>query len=465
MISRRQLLRASLTVCGCTTCGGLALDAFAHSARADTPTAIKGAGYDLWFIGGQREAIMNGKLAAALDLRTLASRQHLYGIGPIEQLRGEVTIADSRPALARVASDDTVKVTQSFEAGVPFFAWAEVPLWQQVPIPADVRSFEELESFVPKAAAAAGLDADKPLPFLVGGRQRLIEFHIVNRIGDGPHNMEMHKKIQVTFELENAITTIVGFRSTKHRGIFTPGDSNIHIHFQTPDNTKSGHIQKLQFTYAERATDWRGNNNIAESIFNQMGGETHPVPRWVIMSAGTGGTAATLGRYIRYRNFDTGLCVVDVEHSAFFDAYQSGDRESRCSIGSRIEGVGRPRVEPSFVPEVIDCMIKIPDAASIAAMRVLSDRLFRRVGGSTGTNFFALCWVAANMIAAGEEGSLVSLICDSGERYTATYYNDAWLQSNNIEIESYWSMLRDFLDMGRFRFDLVDVKTALRRTL
>jgi cysteine synthase A len=201
-----------------------------------------------------------------------------------------------------------------------------------------------------------------------------------------------------------------------------------------------------QFTYAERATDWRGNNNIAESIFNQMTSESHPVPRWIVMSAGTGGTAATLGRYIRYRNFDTGLCVVDVENSAFFDAYRSGDRSSRCCIGSRIEGIGRPRVEPSFVPEVIDCMIKIPDAASIAAMRVLSDRLFRRVGGSTGTNFFALCWVAANLIAAGEEGSLVSLICDSGERYTATYYNDAWLKANNIEIESYCSMLEDFLD-------------------
>jgi cysteine synthase A len=220
-----------------------------------------------------------------------------------------------------------------------------------------------------------------------------------------------------------------------------------------------------QFTYAERATDWRGNNNIAESIFNQMAGETHPVPRWVIMSAGTGGTAATLGRYIRYRNFDTGLCVADVQHSAFFDAYQSGDRAVRWRVGSRIEGVGRPRVEPSFLPEVIDCMVKVPDAASIAAMRVLSDRLFRRVGGSTGTNFFALCWAAANMIATGEEGSLVSLICDSGERYTDTYYNDAWLQSNNIEIEPYCSMLRDFLDNGRFRFDLADVKTALARTL
>jgi cysteine synthase A len=219
-----------------------------------------------------------------------------------------------------------------------------------------------------------------------------------------------------------------------------------------------------QFTYAERATDWRGNNNIAESIFNQMAGEAHPVPRWIIMSAGTGGTAATLGRYIRYRNFETGLCIADVEHSAFFDAYRSGDRASLCSIGSRIEGVGRPRVEPSFVPEVIDCMLKIPDGASIAAMRVLSDRLFRRVGGSTGTNFFALCWVAAHMIAAGEEGSLVSLICDSGERYTATYYNDSWLRSNNIEIEAYCSMLQDFLDSGRFRFDVADVKTAMRQT-
>jgi acetolactate decarboxylase len=237
VISRRELVKASLTVCGC--CVGL-------GARADSTTEVKGTGYDLWFIGGQRETIMNGKLAAVLDLKTLAGRQHLYGIGPIEQLRGEVTIASSRPALARVASDGTVKVTESFEAGVPFFVWAEVPLWHHVPIPAEVRSFQDLESFVPKAAGEVGLDVDKPLPFLVRGRERLIEFHVLNRIGDAPHGMEMHKKVQVTFELEDAEMIIVGFHSTKHRGIFTPGDSNIHIHFQTLDNSKSGHIQKLQ---------------------------------------------------------------------------------------------------------------------------------------------------------------------------------------------------------------------------
>jgi len=246
MVSRRDVLRTSLTVCGCAACGALGVGASGRDARADGATAIAGMGYELWFIGAQRETIMNGKLAAALDLKTLADSPHLYGVGPIEQLRGEVTIVDSRPALARVMPDGTVNVTRSFDAGVPFFVWAEVPRWIETPMPAEIQSFADLERFVPKAATAAGLDADKPLPFLLGGREALIEFHILNRVGDAPHNMEMHKKIQIKFELAKAEATIVGFHSTRHRGVFTPGDSNIHIHFQTPDNSQSGHIQRLE---------------------------------------------------------------------------------------------------------------------------------------------------------------------------------------------------------------------------
>ena len=49
----------------------------------------------------------------------------------------------------------------------------------------------------------------------------------------------------------------------------------------------SGHYMD-QFTYAERATDWRGNNNIAESLFSQMRLERYPAPTWVVVSAGTG---------------------------------------------------------------------------------------------------------------------------------------------------------------------------------
>lgn len=200
-----------------------------------------------------------------------------------------------------------------------------------------------------------------------------------------------------------------------------------------------------QFTYAERATDWRGNNNIADSIFRQMESEEYPVPDWVVMSAGTGGTAATLGRYIRYRNLTTRLCVVDVEGSAFYEAWRSNDRQVTAP-GSRIEGIGRPRVEPSFMPGVIDHMIRVPDAASIAAMHVLSECLFRRVGGSTGTNFFGLCCIAANMKREGKTGSLATLICDGGERYAATYYNTDWLASQKIDIQPWREKLLRLID-------------------
>jgi hypothetical protein len=124
MVQRRDILKTSLTLCGCAASGALATGALGAEARADGPTTVSGTGYQLWFIGAQRETIMNGKLAAALDLTTLAGRAHLYGLGPLEQLRGEVTIADNRPALARVAPDGTVSVTRSFAAGAPFCVWA-----------------------------------------------------------------------------------------------------------------------------------------------------------------------------------------------------------------------------------------------------------------------------------------------------------------------------------------------------
>jgi len=203
-----------------------------------------------------------------------------------------------------------------------------------------------------------------------------------------------------------------------------------------------GGVYLDQFTYAERATDWRGNNNIAESIFEQISRERFPVPEWIVMSAGTGGTTATIGRFIRYRGYKTKLCVPDPEHSVFYEAYRTGNMVITCTESSLIEGIGRPRVEPSFVPDVIDRMMKIPDAASFAAMRLLSETLGRRVGGSTGTNFVALCRLASEMKRQGESGSLVSLICDGGDRYLQTYYSEEWLSHRSAVVARYAEELR-----------------------
>jgi len=181
-----------------------------------------------------------------------------------------------------------------------------------------------------------------------------------------------------------------------------------------------------QFTYAERATDWRGNNNIAESMFAQMAHERHPVPRWIVVGAGTGGTSATIGRYLRYRRHPTQLCVADPQGSVFGAYHRSGDA-TLLGTGSRIEGIGRPRVEPSFVRTLVDRMIEVPDTESVAAMRVLSALLGRRVGPSSGTNFVGMLQLAQEMRMAGQAGSVMSLLCDAGERYLPTYHDEDWV--------------------------------------
>ncbi|PWC15041.1 cysteine synthase [Brenneria roseae subsp. americana] len=202
----------------------------------------------------------------------------------------------------------------------------------------------------------------------------------------------------------------------------------------------NGHYMD-QFTYAERATDWRGNNNIADSIYRQMSREPNPVPDYIVMSAGTGGTSATLGRYIRYQGLNTQLVVVDPENSVFYDCYQQRDRSITGECGSRIEGIGRPRAEPSFIPDVIDSMIKVPDAASIATLYWLEGILGRKVGASTGTNVWGMLQLAKQMVAQGKQGAIVTLLCDSGERYLDTYYNSAWVEKNIGDLTPYLNRL------------------------
>jgi cysteine synthase A len=184
-----------------------------------------------------------------------------------------------------------------------------------------------------------------------------------------------------------------------------------------------------QFTYAERATDWRGNNNIAESMFTQMAREPHPVPRWIVVGAGTGGTSATIGRYLRYMQHATEVCVADPAGSVFSAYHRTGDA-TLTAPGSRIEGIGRPRVEPSFIRTLVERMEEVADVESVAAMQALSQLLGRRVGPSTGTNFVAMLRLAREMRERGEQGSILSLLCDAGERYLPTYFNAEWVAAH-----------------------------------
>jgi cysteine synthase len=186
-----------------------------------------------------------------------------------------------------------------------------------------------------------------------------------------------------------------------------------------------------QFVFAERATDFRSNNNIAESIFTQMALEPFPLPSYIVCGAGTGGTSATLGRYVRYKGYFSKVIVADPEASVFTEHYLSGDG-SLVGKAGRIEGIGRPRVEPSFLRHVVDGMVCVPDAFTVGALLCIERSTGRRVGGSSGTIFCAVLTLAEAMRARGESGSIVGILCDGGERYKNTLYSSQWRIDHGI---------------------------------
>lgn len=153
---------------------------------------------------------------------------------------------------------------------------------------------------------------------------------------------------------------------------------------------------------------------------------------------------------MRYRRHDTRIAVVDPEGSAFYGGWRAGDPSFTTGTPSRIEGIGRPRVEPSFVPGVIDEMIPVPDAASIAAVRLLKQRTLHWAGGSTGTNLVGAFQLIARMLRDGESGSVVTLICDSGTRYLDTYYSDDWVAGQGWDLAPHRARMEHFLTSGEW---------------
>ncbi len=74
--------------------------------------------------------------------------------------------------------------------------------------------------------------------------------------------------------------------------------------------------------------------------------------------------------------------------------------------------------------------------------------LNRRCGGSTGTKLYAAFQIISKLNAQNQEASVVSMICDAGERYLDTYYNNHWLEEKGFDIAPYQKQLDAFYKTG-----------------
>lgn len=174
-----------------------------------------------------------------------------------------------------------------------------------------------------------------------------------------------------------------------------------------------------------------GEHDLAEELFGQAR------PDWVVTGAGTGATSATLGRWIRAHDLSCRVVVADPENSAYFPGWTLDTPDYATGMPSRVEGIGRPRIEPGFRPDLVDLVVPVPDAASVAAARHIREITGLPVGASSGTALWAALELVERMRARGETGTVVSLIGDAAPRHLATCHDDAWAAERGLDVAPY----------------------------
>ena len=195
-----------------------------------------------------RNVMWKGQLGATIRLDTIADRDGLYGLGPPTGLRGELLINDGVSYLARVTSDTTMEVRQTYDVGAPFFVYSNVTDWQKSPLPDSVRSITDVEGYL--AQAMAGVDV--PFAFKLRGRVRQARIHVQNLAPGSTVSSpaEAHAG-QVNYELRDVEADIVGFYSRAHQGVFTHHDSYVHLHLITADGEWMGHLDRVELGEVE----------------------------------------------------------------------------------------------------------------------------------------------------------------------------------------------------------------------
>ncbi|WP_018656401.1 pyridoxal-phosphate dependent enzyme [Actinomadura flavalba] len=198
-----------------------------------------------------------------------------------------------------------------------------------------------------------------------------------------------------------------------------------------------------QYAHAAHALDHRGDDPAIE-----LAAQLPAPPAWIVAGAGTGATAAAFGRHARTYGTGTRLAVADPENSACFPAWVTGDLGYATGMPSRIEGIGRPRVEPGFLPGLYDLVVPVPDAASVAAARAARAATGLPVGGSTGTCLWAALHLAARPAATGT--TIVAVLGDAADRHLRTVHDDAWAAAKGLDPAPYAAALDRFAAGGPF---------------
>lgn len=204
-----------------------------------------------------------------------------------------------------------------------------------------------------------------------------------------------------------------------------------HLARRIADETPGAYLSAQFDNLANRKAHY---DTTGPEIWAQTGGQVDAL----VASAGTGGTISGTGQFLKERNPAIRIVLADPLGSALYSYIKRGVLESD---GDTIaEGIGIGRIVPNFADAPIDDALQVTDQALVEMAYHLLKTEGLWVGTSAALNVWACASVAREM---GPGHTLVTILCDGGERYTSRLYDAGWLAEKGLTPSSEGF---DFLD-------------------
>ncbi len=199
----------------------------------------------VYHAGALKNFMHKGDLSAKFDLKDLNDSAHVYALGALENLKGEILIWDNEPFIS-MEKDSTVFIEHTLDHKAALVVYAVVDEWHEIIVPDSIAEYPQLENFVLHAAISKGIDTSEAFPFLLIGKASSVDWHVINwPEGDTKHTHYKHQTSGPHGKLEDQEVDILGFYSNHHHAIFTHHSTNMHLHVKTKDGLLAGHVDDL----------------------------------------------------------------------------------------------------------------------------------------------------------------------------------------------------------------------------
>lgn len=175
----------------------------------------------------------------------------------------------------------------------------------------------------------------------------------------------------------------------------------------------------------------------AKEIYEQTGGAVDGF----ICAVGSGGTLAGTGIGLRNMKPSVKIGLADPEGAALFEYYKNGELKSSGS--SITEGIGQGRITANLEGFAPDFAYQIPDSEALDIVFDIVENEGICLGGSSGINIAGAMRLAREL---GPGHTIVTILCDYGNRYQSKLYNPDFLRSKGLPVPA-WLDKRPAFDL------------------